>query len=396
MSTASEKANAFNAFFAACFNQSFPPLTLEYTRDLPPPACPAEMLCIEVDVFNALDTTKACGPDGITGKMLKVTASSITPVLTKLFNLSIATGTVPTAWKTSTVVPVPKCGANTSDPSNYQSISLLSICDKMLERHISLLLISFLASCPLSSNQWGFTSKKSTVTELLSVLHDWHHYLEKGIELCAVFFDLQKAFDTVPHYPLLGKLEELGVNRYLLRWICNYLLERKQQVVVDGAISDELPVISGVPQGSVLGPLLFLIYIDGVESVTLSDGTIVLYADDMVLYQLTYSYEDYWLLQQDINVIAMWIANNHLQFNTSKCKYMTISWKRAKELPPTINLNGIPLDGVTEFKYLGILITADLSWTAHINMICTKARRLVGMLYRHVISCRIIIKKINK
>ena len=127
---------------------------------------------------------------------------------------------------------------------------------------------------------------------------------------------------------------------------------------------------------------MFLIYNDGVESVTLSDGTIVLYADDMVLYRPIYSYEDYWLLQQDINAIAMWIANNHLQFNTSKCKYMTISRKRAKELPPTINLNGIPLDRVTEFKYLGILITADLSWTAHTNMICTKARRLVGMLYR--------------
>ena len=126
----------------------------------------------------------------------------------------------------------------------------------MLERHISLLLISFLASsCPLSSNQWGFTSKKSAVTALLSVLHDWHHYLEKGIDLCAVFFDLRKAFDTVPHYPLLGKLEELGVNRCLLRWICNYLLEQKQQVFVDGAISDEHPVISGVPQGSVLGLL---------------------------------------------------------------------------------------------------------------------------------------------
>ena len=132
-------------------------------------------------------------------------------------------------------------------------------------------------------------------------------------------------------------------------------------MVVDGAISDELPVISGVPKGSVLGPLVFLIYIDGVESVTLSDGTMVLYADDMVLYRPIYSYEDYWLLQQDINAIAMWIANNHLQFNASKCKYMTISQKRAKELPLTINLNGIPLDRVTEFKYLGILITADLS-----------------------------------
>ena len=121
-STASEKANALNTFFSACFNQSFPQLTLDYAPDLPPQDSPDEMLCTEVEVFNMLNTlatTKACGPDGITGIMLKMTASSATPVLTKLFNLSIATATVPTAWKTSTVVPISKCGANASDPANY-------------------------------------------------------------------------------------------------------------------------------------------------------------------------------------------------------------------------------------------------------------------------------------
>ena len=226
----------------------------------------------------------------------------------------------------------------------------------------------------------GFYVKEVyTVTALLSVLHDWHQYLEKEIEICAVFFDLRKAFDMVPHHPLICKLEELGVDHYLLRWISNYLSERKQQVIVDGAISNKFPVISGVPQGSVLGPLLFLIYIDGVESVTLSDGTIVLYADDTVLYRPICTYEDYWLLQQDVNAIATLITDNYLHKQMQI--YAHIS-EKSKELPPTINLNGIPLNRVTEFKYLGVLITADLSWTTHINMICTKARRLIGMLYR--------------
>ena len=378
MSSAIEKANALNSFFSTCFNQSFPQLTPEVAPVLQPQDCPAELLCTEVEIFNmlnALDTSKASGPDGISGKMLKSTAPSITPVLTKLFNLSMRTGIVPTAWKTSAVVPVPK-GTISAEPANYRPISLLSICDKILERHVCKLLTAYLASSsPLSSNQWGFTPKKSTVTALLSALHDWHQHLEKGTEVCAVFFDLRKAFDTVPHYPLLCKLEKLGIDCYLQRWICNYLMDRTQQVVVDGATSTALPVVSGVPQGSVLGPLLFLIYIDGVEKVTLSDGTIILYADDMVLYRPIYSQEDYWLLQQDINAVARWISG-------SKCKYMTLSRKRASDLPPPINLNSLPLDRVTEFKYLGLRISADLSWSPHINMICAKARRLVGMLYR--------------
>ena len=190
----------------------------------------------------------------------------------------------------------------------------------MLERHISSILLSHLSNiCPISDNQWGFTPKKSTTTALLSVIHDWHQHLEHGNEVCAVFFDIRKAFDSVPHRPLVHKLEELGVDKYLLKWISNYLAERKQQVVVSGETSSALPVASGVPQGSVLGPLLFIIYVDGVESVTLSDGTVVMFADDMVLYRPIRSHEDYLLLQRDVNAIASWIARLYLQFNVGKC-----------------------------------------------------------------------------
>ncbi len=206
-----------------------------------------------------------------------------------------------TSWKTSAVVPIPK-SKDTADPANYRPISLLSVCSKMLECHISQILTSHLREvCSLSDNQWGFTPRKSTTTALLSVLHDWHQQLENSTEVCAVFFDLHKAFDSVPHRPLMQKLEGLGVDQFVLKWISNYLTERKQQVVVSGDISSALPVVSGVPQGSVLGPLLLIVYVDGVETVTLPDGTVVMFADDMVLYRPLRSDQDFLLLQRDIN-----------------------------------------------------------------------------------------------
>ncbi len=141
----------------------------------------------------------------------------------------------------------------------------------------------------------------------------------------------------------MRKLQDLQINEYILKWIYNYLTDRKQQVVVEGAKSDLLSVTSGIPQGSVLGPLLFIIDIDGVDTVTLSDGTVITYADDMVLYRPIYSQNDYRLLQRDIEAVARWVSNLHLQFNANKCKYMIMSRKRTHLEPPVLLLNGTAL-----------------------------------------------------
>ncbi len=156
--------------------------------------------------------------------------------------------------------------------------------------------------------------KKGTTTALISVIHDWHTHLENGTDVCAVFFDLRKAFDTDPHRPLMSKLQALNVDGYLLNWIHNYLSERKQHVIIEGDTSTVLPVTSGVPQGSVLGPLLFIIYIDGVDSVTLTDGTIVTFADDMVLYRPILSWDDFQILQKDVDATAKWIHDSFMQY----------------------------------------------------------------------------------
>ena len=389
MQLLTEKAEMLNSFFHKCFNHSMPPLQFADLDELDPVneyLHTEDILCTVEEVeqhLRTLDTSKANGPDGISAKMLKETATSIAPSVTKLFNLSLKSGCFPTLWKLSHVVPIPKSNDYTN-PSNYRPISLLSILSKVLERHIHTVLTEHLSQHHLLSEmQWGFQTKKSTTLALLSVTHDWFQSLDSGAEVCAVFFDFKKAFDTVPHRNLISKLKSLHFNPALIRWICNYLTSRCQRVVVDGAMSQITPVISGVPQGSVLGPLLFLIYIDSVTKIHLSHGTkLTLYADDLLVYKHIYSYDDYTELQSDINLINNWTSENHLVFNTSKCKQMVISRKRNQYNFRTILLGNEALELVQRYKYLGVTITSNLSWSEHINTKCIKAKKLIGLLYR--------------
>ena len=205
----------------------------------------------------------------------------------------------------------------------------------------------------------------------------------RGRGVCCFFFDLRKAFDSVPHRALLEKLERLDINPVLVRWICSYLMGRRQKVVVDGETSESISVVSGVPQGSVLGPLLFLIYIDDVTDSALSpDSKISLYADDMLLFKTITSTGDYVELQKDVDTLNNWVTTNHLSFNTSKCKYMLISRKKYPSHPPTLVIGSSTLERVYSYKYLGLRLTSTLCWSDHINDICIKAKKLIGMLYR--------------
>ena len=154
----------------------------------------------------------------------------------------------------------------------------------------------------LSDNQWGFRGGRSTVSAFILTTMDWFASLESGNDICAVFFDYQKAFDSVPHRPLLAKPSSLQLSPYLIRWITNYLTNRLQHVVVEGEKSSTAHVLSGVPQGSVLGPLLFLIYVDGVSSITLSQGSKCnLFADDLLLFKVLSHVHDFIAIQEDIS-----------------------------------------------------------------------------------------------
>ena len=283
--------------------------------------CPHELLCTTSEVLTyikSLDVNKASGPDGISVRMLKSTA--------RTFNISIRLGRFPESWKTSAVVPILK-SSNHKDASNYRPISLLPVTSKILERHLHQQILQHLnASIPLSNRQWGFQAGKSTVTALLSVTFEWFNSLEMGQDICAIFFDLRKTFDSVPHQPLLEKLCSYNLDPHILSWISSYLTGRKQHVVVDGESSPDTHVLSGVPQGSVL---LFLIYIDDISLINLSEGSMLnLFADDMLLYKPINSTSDFHHLQLDIEQISDWVSGNNLTLNPIKCKSMVISIKK--------------------------------------------------------------------
>ena len=184
------------------------------------------LLCTEDSIFDllaSLDTSKSSGPDNISALMLKQTAASIAPSITQLFNQSLQLGKIPSDWKVSHVVPIPKVSPAKS-PDNYSSISLLSILSKVLERHIYSLIADHLRSdCSLSDSQWGFRAGHSTVSALLSTTSHWFSLLEARWEMCAIFFDYRKAFDSMPHRPLLIKLISINIDPFLIRWIADYL-----------------------------------------------------------------------------------------------------------------------------------------------------------------------------
>jgi hypothetical protein len=333
------------------------------------------------NVLKSLDPNKACGPGGIPNRLLQNVATEIAPSLCKLFNLSLSQGVVPSEWKLANLSPILK----TDDPtlsSNYRPISLLNTISKVLERCVFNHCSKHLEP-QIYHLQHGFMKGRSTVTQLVEVYDDIVNSVASGKEVDVLYLDLAKAFDKVPHNLLLLKLQLHGITGQLLLWMQSYLSERKQRVVLEGASSDWLPVTSGVPQGSILGPLLFLVYVNDVPSCIINNSNIALFADDSKLYRAMGTNYDHNLLQADLDCLHTWSLSSGLDFNSRKCKVLHISKKKStREMNRNYSLGDQPIECVSSFVDLGITISHNLSWADHIEKIVVKANKTLGLMKR--------------
>ena len=394
ISNAKEKADLFNKQFSNVFSspcdKEYPPADLS--------AEPNTLNSITVSkngvlkLLLGINESKATGPDDIPGKLLKSCAHELHEVFTILFQKSLDLGEIPDDWKIAHIFPLFKKG-DKCNVENYRPISLTSITCKLLEHIVHSNISSFFDSKNfLTPLQHGFRQKRSCESQLLTTLRDFSQSLNKKGQTDAILLDFSKAFDKVDHKLLLSKVNNAGIHGPLLSWLKSFLNQRLQHVVVDGCISDPNPVLSGVPQGTVLGPLLFLIYINDIADNLSPGSSLRLFADDSLLYREIKTSEDSAILQKDLDSLQAWEVINKMEFHPGKCQLLRLTNKRIPILKEYV-IHNIPLKLFTQVKYLGVTIDSKLCWNDHTNALYNKASRMLGFLERNFYKCPSNVKE---
>ena len=342
-------------------------------------------------LLQKLKPHKAAGPDSIRPIILKTLHDEISPILTFIFQVSIHKGELPDEWRQANVVPIFKKGPK-SLAENYRPVSLTCICSKIMEHIITSNMMRHLENNNiLHGKQFGFRAGRSCELQLLELVEDIHRNLQKGQQTDLVVMDFSKAFDKVSHTKLLYKLQWYGVGGKTLEWIRGFLSDRRQRVVIEGESSSECPVTSGVPQGSVLGPALFLAYINDLPDCV--NSHVRLFADDTIVYRPIKNQQDRDALQQDLDKLVDWEQDWLMEFHPKKCQVIRVA-KARKPTETTYNLHGHKLEVVDGAKYLGVTITNDLIWNKHINNTVNKANKILGLLKRNIkVNCPKIKEK---
>ena len=324
----------------------------------------------------------SAGPDSFPAVFWRNAAVGVAVPLSIIFKNSFQMSTVPAEWRLATVIPIFKKGCP-SDPTNYRPISLTCIPCKIMESIIKDHMLRHLESNNLlSATQHGFTSHKSTFTQLVECLHDWTSAAEQHLPVHIVYIDFSKAFDSVSHPKLLYKLSRLGFSDKLITWISAFLNNRYQRVKCGDSFSTLKPVTSGVPQGSVLGPILFLLFINDLAKQNL-DCTIKLFADDLKIYKTIRSPLDYISIQNALNFISDWSDTWQLPISVIKCACLILGKKG--EIHNYV-LSGQVLPCVDNCMDLGIGIDRDLNFAQHISKIVSKAKSRCSLLLKCFIS----------
>jgi hypothetical protein len=374
-----DKACLFNQFFYNQFSKS----------DLPVPHVNqfvndnlSSLILTHDEVLKALQgikAHKAYNPDGIPPIVLKCCARTLTSSITLLFNLCLDLGYVPNKWKLANVVPIFKKGSREM-VNNYRPVSLLTVISKVMERCIHSHVYAITRQDILSS-QHGFMTSRSTTTQLLSFYDNIHQNVDSGGQVDVLYLDLSKAFDSVPHKLLINQLKSFGYSNKLLKFFHSYLSNRFQKVVVQGQESEYLPVLSGVPQGSILGPLLFLYYINNCGQNLSQNTNLSLYADDSKLSCQIKDINDCITLQNDLDSLVSWGFRHGMYFNPNKCSTMTFT-RKSDAIVYDYIINGTSVSRVSKFTDLGIHVSDNLTWDHHIDICLKKANKRLGLIKR--------------
>ena len=336
-------------------------------------------------LLSTIKTSKSAGHDRISGKLLRDAAEAIAPTLTAIFNASINTGIFPDDFKIAIISPIHKSGSKTNC-DNYRPISVLSTVAKIFERLITEQLETYLESNSiLVEQQAGFRKKHSTQTSLLNITNQWLMNMDKGCLNGVIFLDLKKAFDCVDHDVLVKKMYYYGVRGLALKLFQSYLTNRTQICKVNQTMSNTRIVKCGIPQGSNLGPLLFLLYINDLPNCLTSSSTSMFADDTNISTQGTTEYEIQERLNADLENVHQWLVANKLTLNKQKTEYMIIgSRQRISNIitDPKIELGESVIKRVNKSKTLGIIIDEHLSWNDQIQNVVTKVSKGIGMLRR--------------
>ena len=347
-----------------------------------------------ISCITSLNNNKSSGPYSIPIKILQLIKNDIAKPLSQIINLSFSTGHFPSNLKTAKVIPIFKKDSPL-ECSNYRPISLLSNIDKFFEKLMFSRIIKFLeTSCCIYPLQFGFRKHHSTNDTLINITENIRSALDKSQFACGVFVDLQKAFDTVDHVILLKKLEHYGIRGIGNSWFHSYLSNRSQFVSILGFNSSLKSIMRGVPQGSVLGPLLFLLYINDLHE-AIKYCMVHHFADDTNLLLFDSSLKS---LQKKINIdlklLCHWLNANKISLNTKKTEYILFRHKQKTiNFNLKLKLNGKKLYPSSYIKYLGIFLDENLNWKKHVSILSSKLRRANGALakLRHFVPPKTLI-----
>ena len=380
-SNCSDKCNMFNKFFCAQFSE---PSTYNNSVDLTrnhQNDC-NDIIFTDGDVLKILkliNPSKATGPDNIDGIVLKKCAPSLARPLALIFNLSYKTSCLPSEWKEANVVPIHKKG-NKSLIKNYRPISLTCLIMKVFEKLIRDKLLEICLD-KISPHQHGFVPEKSCCTQMIEFTDSLAYNMNNHMQTDVVYFDFSKAFDSVNHDVIIEKLKkQYNINGRMLGFIIDYLRDRKQRVVLDSGFSEWAPVQSGVPQGSILGPLLFVLFINDITEAISLGTNCKLYADDLKIWKSIHSTLD--SLQADIDNLHTWSVQNRMTFHPAKCKVVRSSLNKSLIIHNyTLASQIIPSDNSE--TDLGVTLSSRLNFEEHRELVISKQKQKLGLLKRN-------------